>query len=73
MEQGDVSMQKLLKAYAPKKPSSSCCGSARKGQLAAVSNPNEGGVKTAGGDGIGDGGGRFRCFARLCGTSAGER
>lgn len=73
VEQGDASMQKLLKAYAPKNPSSSCCGSADKGQLAAVSNPNERRAKTAGGAGSGDGGGRFCCFSRLCGASAGER
>eukprot|EP00752_Nemacystus_decipiens_P010133 g9030.t2 len=37
-EHGDASMQKLLKSFAPKKPSGSCCGGG-KGQLAAAVLP----------------------------------
>lgn len=39
--QGDVSMQKLLKSFAPKKPSSSCCGGGKEQLAAAVVPPGD--------------------------------
>jgi len=39
--QGDVSMQKLLKSFAPKKPPISCCGGGKEQLAAAVVPPGE--------------------------------
>eukprot|EP00903_Cladosiphon_okamuranus_P015534 g14341.t2 len=66
-EHGDVSMQKLLKPFAPKKPSSSCCGGGKELLAAAVVPPGD----LAAGDGATAGAGTATATTSVSDTDAG--
>ncbi|CAM9993472.1 unnamed protein product, partial [Scytosiphon promiscuus] len=79
-EHSDIPMQKLLKSYAPKKPSASCCcccgGRAKEQQLSAVVGPTSegdvgGGRGTASGVGVNGAGAAGRTKSASVGGGSG--